>query len=100
MCFGPEVPLDQFYHQWEVNSKVDLEKRRQALNPPSSAKAKGKQRATSQEPLDDWSWLLPREGDLSDEFKEKVDIELIKQVMSAGPRVPRPLGPRNRGSPI
>ncbi|KAF9223801.1 hypothetical protein BS17DRAFT_802306 [Gyrodon lividus] len=78
--------VDQFYHQWEVNSKADLEKRRQALNPPSSAKAKGKQRATSQEPPDDWSWLLPREGDLSDEFKEKVDIELIKQVMSAEPR--------------
>ncbi|KIK94457.1 hypothetical protein PAXRUDRAFT_142814 [Paxillus rubicundulus Ve08.2h10] len=77
--------VDQFYHQYEVISNADLEKRRQALNPPSSAKAKGKQRETLQEPLDDWSWLLPREGDLSDEFKEQVDLELIKQIMSDPP---------------
>ncbi|KAF9232961.1 Mis12-Mtw1 protein family-domain-containing protein [Melanogaster broomeanus] len=77
--------VDQFYRQYEENSNADLEKRRQALKPPSSAKAKGKQRATSQELSDDWSWLLPREGDLSDEFKEKIDLELIKQVMSSEP---------------
>lgn len=78
--------VDQFYHQYEVSSMTDLEKRRQALRPPSSAKAKGKQRATSQEPQDDWSWLVPRAEDLSDGFRERVDVELIKQVMFTEPR--------------
>lgn len=78
--------VDQFYRQYEASSKADLEKRRQALKPPPSAKAKGKQRATSQEPDDDWSWLVPREEDLSDGFKDKIDLELIKQVMSSEPR--------------
>ncbi|KAG6374429.1 Mis12-Mtw1 protein family-domain-containing protein [Boletus reticuloceps] len=78
--------VDQFYHQYEASSKADLEKRRQALRPPSSANAKGKQRATSQEPQDDWLWLVPREGDLSDGFRDKIDLELIKQVMSSEPR--------------
>ncbi|KAF8554457.1 hypothetical protein OG21DRAFT_1508894 [Imleria badia] len=78
--------VDQFYHQYEASSKADLEKRRQALRPPSSAKAKGKQRATSQEPQDDWSWLVPRKENLSDGFKDKVDLQLIKQVMSSEPQ--------------
>lgn len=78
--------VDQFYHQYEAGSKGDLEKRHQALKPPSSAKAKGKQRATSQEPQDDWSWLVPREEDLSDGFKDKIDLELIKQVVSSEPQ--------------
>ncbi|KIJ60374.1 hypothetical protein HYDPIDRAFT_117290 [Hydnomerulius pinastri MD-312] len=78
--------VDQFYHQYEVNSKADLEKRRQALKSPSSAKAKGKQRATSQELPDDWSWLLPRGDDLSGGFEEKVNLDLIKQVMSTEPQ--------------
>ncbi|KAG8213334.1 Mis12-Mtw1 protein family-domain-containing protein [Butyriboletus roseoflavus] len=77
--------VDQFYHQYEASSKADLEKRHQALKQPSSAKAKGKQRATSQEPQDDWSWLVPREEDLSDGFKDKIDLELIKQVASSEP---------------
>ncbi|KAG9314948.1 Mis12-Mtw1 protein family-domain-containing protein [Chiua virens] len=78
--------VEQFYHQYATNSKADLEKRRQSLNPPASAKAKGKQRATSHElPDDDWSWLIPREEDLTDEFRDKVDLELIKCVMSSGP---------------
>ena len=91
-CFRSEAEseawsrVDQFYHQYEANSKADLERRRQALKPPSSAKAKGKQRATSQEPQDDWSWLVPREEDLSDGFKDKVDLELIKQVVSSEPQ--------------
>ncbi|KAH7884268.1 Mis12-Mtw1 protein family-domain-containing protein [Phlebopus sp. FC_14] len=77
--------VDQFYHTYAMNSKADLEKRRQALKPPLSAKAKGKQRATSQEPSDDWTWLLPREGDLSDDFQEKINLDLVKQIMSIEP---------------
>ncbi|KAH0832997.1 Mis12-Mtw1 protein family-domain-containing protein [Lanmaoa asiatica] len=86
--------VDQFYHQYEASSKADLEKRRRALEPPSSAKAKGKQRATSQELQDDWSWLVPREEDLSDGFKDKIDLELIKQVVSSEP----PAGTEFQGS--
>lgn len=78
--------VDQFYRRYEASSKADLEKRRQALKSPSSAKAKGKQRAVSQEPEGDWPWLVPREEDLSDGFKGKIDPELIKQVMSSEPR--------------
>ncbi|KAG2153986.1 Mis12-Mtw1 protein family-domain-containing protein [Suillus clintonianus] len=73
---------DHFYNSYIANSKADLERRRQALQPPSSAKAKGKQRAASQEPLDDWGWLLPREDELSDAFREKIDPDLIKRIMS------------------
>ncbi|KAG0702823.1 Mis12-Mtw1 protein family-domain-containing protein [Suillus ampliporus] len=74
--------VDHFYNSYITNSKADLDRRRQALQPPSSAKAKGKQRAASQEPLDDWGWLLPREDELSDDFREKIDLDLIKRIMS------------------
>ncbi|KAG2146089.1 Mis12-Mtw1 protein family-domain-containing protein [Suillus bovinus] len=74
--------VDYFYNSYITNSKADLERRRQALQSPSSAKAKGKQRAASQEPPDDWGWLLPREDELSDAFREKVDLDLIKRIMS------------------
>lgn len=30
-------------------------------------------------------WLVPREEDLSDVFKDKIDLELIKQVVSSEP---------------
>ncbi|KAG9310560.1 Mis12-Mtw1 protein family-domain-containing protein [Chiua virens] len=76
---------EEFYHQYATNSKADLERRLQSLRPPS-AEATGKQRATSHELQDDWSWLLPREDEVSDGFKEKVDLELIKHVMSSGPQ--------------
>lgn len=74
--------VDHFYNSYVTNSKADLERRRQATQPHSSAKAKGKQRATSQEPPDDWGWLLPREDELSDAFRENVDPDLIKRIMS------------------
>lgn len=74
--------VDHFYNSYVTNSKADLERRRQAMQPPSSSKAKGKQRATSQEPLDDWGWLLPREDELSDAFRENIDPDLITRIMS------------------
>lgn len=74
--------VDYFYNSYITNSKADLERRRQALQPPSSVKAKGKQRAASQEPPDDWGWLLPREDELSDAFREKINPDLIKHIMS------------------
>lgn len=74
--------VDHFYNSYITNSKTDLERRRQALQPPSSGKSKGKQRAVSQEPPDDWGWLLPREDELSDTFREKIDPDLIKRIMS------------------
>ncbi|KAG1821579.1 Mis12-Mtw1 protein family-domain-containing protein [Suillus subaureus] len=74
--------VDHFYNAYITNSKADLERRRQALQPPSSAKAKGKQRAASQEPPDDWGWLLPHEDELSDAFREKINPDLIKRIMS------------------
>ncbi|KAG1804902.1 Mis12-Mtw1 protein family-domain-containing protein [Suillus plorans] len=74
--------VDYFYNSYITNSKADLERRRQALQPPSSVKAKGKQRAASQEPPDDWGWLLPREDELSDAFREKINLDLIKHIMS------------------
>ncbi|KAG1750278.1 Mis12-Mtw1 protein family-domain-containing protein [Suillus lakei] len=74
--------VDHFYNSYITNSKADLERRRQALQPPSYAKAKGKQRAASQEPPDDWGWLLPRDDELSDAFREKIDLDLIKRIMS------------------
>lgn len=74
--------VDHFYNSYVTNSKADLERRRQSMQPHSSAKAKGKQRATSQEPPDDWGWLLPREDELSDAFRENVDPDLIKRIMS------------------
>ncbi|KAG1835148.1 Mis12-Mtw1 protein family-domain-containing protein [Suillus variegatus] len=74
--------VDYFYNSYITNSKADLERRRQALQSPSSVKAKGKQRAASQEPPDDWGWLLPREDELSDAFREKINPDLIKHIMS------------------
>lgn len=74
--------VDHFYNSYITNSKADLERRRQALQPPSSAKAKGKQRATSQEPPDDWGWLLPREDELSNDIRGKINLDLIRRIMS------------------
>ncbi|KAH7928300.1 hypothetical protein BV22DRAFT_1083444 [Leucogyrophana mollusca] len=84
--------VDQFYNTYDANSRADLEKRRQALNPPTSSRAhgKGKQRAASQEREqespdedDDWSWLLPHPADLSPDFRERVDLEVVKRVMTS-----------------
>jgi kinetochore protein Mis13/DSN1 len=81
--------VDHFYNSYITNSKADLERRRQALQPPSSAKAKGKQRATSQEPPDDWGWLLPREDELSDDFRGKINLDLIRRIMSDATSKPK-----------
>ncbi|EGN98747.1 hypothetical protein SERLA73DRAFT_181372 [Serpula lacrymans var. lacrymans S7.3] len=75
------VHVDQFYNSYQTNSLADLEKRRRALTPPSSLKAKGKQRATSVEPGDDWRWLLPREEELPEAFRGKNGVELAKRIM-------------------
>lgn len=77
--------VDGFYHAFEMESRAELEQRRES-HKSISAKVRGKQRATSQEPSDDWSWLLPGDDELSDDFKLKVDLALIKSVMASDSR--------------
>lgn len=69
-----------------MNSQAEFESRLLSFKPPS-AKAKGKQRELSQEPSpDDWSWLMPHPDELSPEFKSRVDLERIREVMANEPR--------------
>ncbi|KAG6329713.1 hypothetical protein ID866_9377 [Astraeus odoratus] len=77
--------VDHFYHTYEVNSKSELESRRQAFKPPS-ARAKGKQRATSEGPSDDWLWLMPTDDALSEDFKSRVNLQVVKDVMASEPQ--------------
>ncbi|EIW84568.1 hypothetical protein CONPUDRAFT_135918 [Coniophora puteana RWD-64-598 SS2] len=78
--------VDHFYTSYSDQTSADLEKRRASLLPPS-AKARGKQRAASQEPPnpdDEWEWMIPRPEDMAPEFKEEVDLELVQRVMRGG----------------
>lgn len=78
--------VDNFYHAYQVNSRAELESRHALFKPPS-AKAKGKQRAVSQEPsADDWSWLIPHPEELSPGFESRIDLKRITEVMAGEPR--------------
>ncbi|KAI5990850.1 Mis12-Mtw1 protein family-domain-containing protein [Pisolithus orientalis] len=77
--------VDNFYHTYATHSKVELEARRDSFKPPLSAKARGKQRAVSQEPEqegDGWRWMIPSEEDLSERFRSSVDLTAVGEAMT------------------
>ncbi|KAI6039759.1 Mis12-Mtw1 protein family-domain-containing protein [Pisolithus marmoratus] len=76
---------DNFYSTYATSSKAELETRRDSFKPPLSAKARGKQRAVSQEPEkegDGWRWMIPSEEDLSERFRSKVDMKVVEDAMA------------------
>ncbi|KII85269.1 hypothetical protein PLICRDRAFT_146108 [Plicaturopsis crispa FD-325 SS-3] len=71
-----EVAWDEaedFYKSYRKNTLADMER----LRHPPSAKAKGKQRATSQDPAE----FMPREYELPEEFRGNDGIRLAMSVI-------------------
>lgn len=64
---------EDFYKSYRKNTLADMER----LRHPPSAKAKGKQRATSQDPAD----FMPREYELPEEFRGNDGLRLAMSVI-------------------